>query len=896
MNQSRFFKKTSIIVVLTSVYFVAGKLGLMLAFVTSSTTAVWPCTGIALAAFLMLGYRAWPGILLGAFLVNVTTSGSVTTSIGISLGNTAEGLLGAYLVGRFAHGRNAFDRAQDIFKFTVLAGMVSTATSATMGVTSLSLGGFSEWTNFAPIWLTWWVGDAVGSLIVTPFLILWSTRPRSSWKRHQIIEVTALFLIQFLVAQIVFGGLLPIQAKNYPLGFLSIPILIWAAFRFGQREASTALIILSGTGVWGTLRGYGPFVMKTPNESLLLLQTYIGVLNITILSLSAVVSEHRRALKDLQKSREELEQRVASRTEDLLNANRVMEAEIAERKRVEENLAESKNHLRMIIDSEPDCLKLITADGTILDMNPAGLAMIEADSKEQVIGKCIYQLVSPENQSAFMSLNERVFSGESETLEFEIVGLKGTHRWLETHAVPFRNTKGEIIAHMSNTRDITERKQTEERLSYLANYDLLTGLPNRILLFDRLEQAIPRVRWQKRLVAVLFLDLDNFKQINDTLGHNTGDLLLKAVGERLTRFVRQGDTVARLGGDEFVLVLADLAKAEDVPQIAQKILDGLSKPFDLEGVEIFTGASIGITLDPTDGEDPETLLKNADAAMYKAKEQGRNHYQFYSSSMNIKILERLSIETDLHHALEREEFLLHYQPQVDLHSGQIIGMEALIRWNKSGSEMISPAKFIPVAEETGLILPIGEWVLRVACAQCNAWTEEGLSPVFMAVNLSARQFQQQNVVEMVNRILNETGLKPNYLELELTESILMKREDVTNKTLHKLNAMGVRLSIDDFGTGYSSLSYLKRFPIDKLKIDQSFIQDVVSDPDNAAIVAAIITLGHSLGLKVIAEAVETREQLEFLRSIECDEMQGYLFSRPLTSDQATKVLLERKSL
>ena len=437
------------------------------------------------------------------------------------------------------------------------------------------------------------------------------------------------------------------------------------------------------------------------------------------------------------------------------------------------------------------------------------------------------------------------------------------------------------------------RKRAEERLSYLAHHDALTNLPNRMLFIDRLGQALSRAPWHKRLAAVLFLDLDHFKRINDTLGHTMGDLLLKEVAKRLAQCSRQGDTVARMGGDEFTIILADIAHAQDVPKVAQKIIDIFSKRFVVGDHEIFITTSVGISLYPDDGEDPEALLKNADAAMYRAKEIGRNTYQYFSIDMNTKASERLALETDLRHALEREEFLVHYQPQVDLNTGQIIGMEALVRWQHPDLGLVPPAKFIPLAEDTGLIAPIGEWVLRTACAQNKAWQTAGLPPIRVGVNLSARQFQCQNLVEMIVRILKETGLDPTYLELELTESVLMQNTEAIIATLCELDAMGINISIDDFGTGYSSLSYLKRFPINRLKIDQSFVRDITTDPDDAAIVTAIITLAHSLKLKVIAEAVETEEQLAFLRSLNCDEMQGYLFSRPLPMDEATKFWREK---
>lgn len=449
---------------------------------------------------------------------------------------------------------------------------------------------------------------------------------------------------------------------------------------------------------------------------------------------------------------------------------------------------------------------------------------------------------------------------------------------------------GITVGRVWSFRDITKRKQAEERLHYLANFDPLTRLPNRTLFSDRLSQALQRASWHKRSVAVLFLDLDRFKNINDTLGHALGDLVLKNVSERLTACVREGDTVARLGGDEFVLVLDNLAQEEDTRLIAHKILSTLSSPFNVEGHEFFVTTSIGIALYPNDGDTYESLIKNADTAMYRAKEKGKNNYQHYSPALNARISERLALETNLRRALERSEFELHYQPLVTPAWGRVVGVEALLRWKRPDIGMIPPSDFIPIAEETGLILPIGEWVLRTACTQNKAWQAAGLPPVRVAVNLSGGQFQQQHLVETISRILDQTGLSPEYLELELTESVIMKSTETTVTTLRQMDALGITISVDDFGTGYSSLSYLKRFPVSTLKIDRTFVGDLTTDPDDKAIVKAIITLAHSLKLWVVAEGVETQEQLAFLQSLQCDYVQGEFFSRPLPADQVASLL------
>lgn len=446
-------------------------------------------------------------------------------------------------------------------------------------------------------------------------------------------------------------------------------------------------------------------------------------------------------------------------------------------------------------------------------------------------------------------------------------------------------------------RDVSQRKKDEERLNYLANFDSLTGLPNRALFQDRLGQVITRASWNKRAIAVLFLDLDRFKNINDSFGHTFGDVLLKSVAERLKECIRDGDTVARLGGDEFVVILDDLAIPDHTFFIAEKILAGLSKPFILQNRELFITASIGIAIYPNDGDNYETLVRNADTAMYRAKEQGKNNYQIYSPALNAKVSEHLELENSLRHAMEREEFILQYQPKIDLVTGKIVGTEALIRWDRPGSKkIVPPGDFISLAEEIGLILPMGNWVLKEACAQNKAWQSMGLPPIGIAINISATQFQQHNLSEVIAHTLSNSGLHPGFLELEITESTIMKSAETAELTLRQLDRLGIDISIDDFGTGYSSLGYLKRFPVSTLKIDRSFVQDISNNPEDKRLVGAIITLAHSLKLKVVAEGVETRDQLKYLQSVGCDQIQGFIFSRPISGVEMTQLLLQDKRL
>jgi diguanylate cyclase (GGDEF)-like protein/PAS domain S-box-containing protein len=462
--------------------------------------------------------------------------------------------------------------------------------------------------------------------------------------------------------------------------------------------------------------------------------------------------------------------------------------------------------------------------------------------------------------------------------------------WLSISVV--KDDDGRVTHHVSVFSDITVLKESEARLDQLAHHDPLTGLPNRLLLNARAEHALARARRNEKQMAVLFLDLDRFKYINDTLGHPAGDLLLQQVAERLRKCVRDEDTISRLGGDEFTVVLEDLDDAGAASTVARKILGALSEKAVLFGREVFVTCSIGISLYPRDGEDIVTLFKNADSALYRAKDQGRDTYQFYTEELTTLAVERLELENDLRHALETGELLVHYQPQVNLRSGRITGMEALARWQHPRRGLLMPADFIPLAEETGLIVPLGEWVLRTACFQAKAWLDAGLSTAPVAVNLSPRQFRQKDLVERIAGTLQESGLPPDHLELEITEGLVMFNVEASVTLMGRLKDLGVRFSIDDFGTGYSSLSYLKRFPIDKIKIHQSFVQNITTDPEDAAISSAIISLTHSMKRKAIAEGVETDAQREFLLSHHCDEIQGHHFSKPAPADEIERLLRE----
>jgi diguanylate cyclase (GGDEF)-like protein/PAS domain S-box-containing protein len=464
---------------------------------------------------------------------------------------------------------------------------------------------------------------------------------------------------------------------------------------------------------------------------------------------------------------------------------------------------------------------------------------------------------------------------------------------IEDSVAPIHDREGRATGAVIVFRDVSAAQAMALQMTHSAQHDFLTGLPNRMLLNDRVSHAITLAPRHEKKVAVLFLDLDGFKHINDSLGHPIGDKLLQSIAQRLVGCVRLSDTVSRQGGDEFVVLLSEIEQAEDAAVAARRMLDAVAEAHSIDLHDLHVTTSIGVSVCPDDGLDAETLIKNADTAMYQAKENGRQSYQFFKPAMNVRAVERQSIEESLRRALERQEFTIHYQPKVNLRTGDITGAEALIRWTHPTRGPISPGRFIPVAEDCGLILPIGNWVLREACHQAQAWVRAGLPISTMAVNISAIQFRDENFLEGVSAVLKDSGLDPKSLELELTESVLMKHAESAESVLKTLRARGVQVAVDDFGTGYSSLSYLRRFPIDALKIDQSFVRQITTAPDETTIVTAVISMGRSLKLRVVAEGVETQEELAFLQAHHCDEAQGYYFSRPVPPEQFAKLLETR---
>lgn len=560
----------------------------------------------------------------------------------------------------------------------------------------------------------------------------------------------------------------------------------------------------------------------------------------------------------------------------------IVSRDVTERIRFEQALSESEDRFRRVFEDGPVGMALVAPDRSLVQVNDALCRMLGYSAAE-LMATDIADLIHPDDLPADVEQSKLLLDGAvgNYTMERRYIKKDGGVIWGELTATLIRDHNGNVAYWLAMVQDITARKRAEDTVRQLAFHDALTGLPNRALLKDRLAIALAQAQRQAAGVAVMFLDLDRFKLINDTLGHTVGDDLLRSVGKQLQLLLREGDTVARAGGDEFTLIIPGIREGKDLIRAAQRVLQAISEPRMLAGRDVRVTASLGIAVYPEDGRDTETLLRNADTAMYRAKERGKDTFEMYTSSMNQDGFQRLILENSLRHALDRQEFVVYYQPQVDLRNWKVVGLEALVRWNHPEHGIIGPNEFIPVAEETGQIIPLGTQVLRMACDQSRAWRDAGLPPLRIAVNLSARQFQQGDLADTIAQILHESGMPPDRLQLEITEHVAMQDAEFTAATLKRLRNMGVQVAIDDFGTGYSSLSYLKSFPINNVKIDRSFVRDITVDPGGAAITRAIIAMAHSLNLAVTAEGVETPEQLAFLREAGCDEFQGYVFSPPV---------------
>ena len=569
-----------------------------------------------------------------------------------------------------------------------------------------------------------------------------------------------------------------------------------------------------------------------------------------------------------------------------------------DRKIFSEIIFEAKERAQVTLDSIGDAVICSDIAGNLTFLNLVaerltGWPQSEAEGKPMAE---VFQIMDPSTRSTIANPMEAAVSQDRTghlPVNCILTSRDRSEFFIEDTVAPIHDHEGKVTGSVIVFRDVTHARALAEKVVHAAEHDFLTGLPNRFLLNDRLGQAIAMARRHGGLVAVLFLDLDGFKHINDSLGHPTGDMLLRSIAKRMSECIRSPDTVSRQGGDEFIALLEELHKPEDAANAARRILRAVAETHSINGHELYVTASIGVSIYPDDGLDAETLIKNADTAMYQAKESGRQGYKFFKAEMNLRAVNRQSIEEDLRHALKRKELTLHYQPKINLMTGAITGSEALLRWTHPSRGLVPPSLFISIAEDTGIILPIGAWVLREACMQASAWAVAGLPAATMAVNVSAVQFRNVDFLKNLFAMLSETCLDPSLLELEVTESVLMRDPKIAAPILKSLRKRGIRVSVDDFGTGYSSLSYLQQLPIDALKIDQSFVRRIADNPDETAIVSAIIAMGQSMHLRVIAEGVETLEDLTFLKAHTCDEAQGYYFSRPVPAGEFARLLTSR---
>lgn len=850
MPSTHRIKQGFAILLVAGLYFVAAKLGLMVAFVNSSVTTVWPPSGLALAVLLAFGWPMLIGVALGAFLVNLSTGLPFLIALAIACGNTLQAYVGAWLLAQVTDFRRDLSRLRDLVALIVLGAIVSTLVASTIGTLALVQGQQAPTALAGSVWLTWWAGDAMGVIMIAPLVLAWLARPQWDYSRRRGLELGLLFATLVALNLAAFPNPLSTLSTHLPLAYLLFPPLILIAIRFGLRETALGLAGVAAMTVWYTAQGVGPFARDSLSESLILLHGFLVVLSLTSLPLAARTSEQRQTEARLR-----------------LSAN--------------------------AFDSTADGIMITDPNNQMVYVNQA-FTRITGYSTAEALGQTPKMLHSGRHDSAFYSAIWRTLD-ERGHWQGEIWNRRKSGEiypeWLSISAVP--DERGQRSNYVGVFTDISQHKQTQDRLDFLANHDALTSLANRIAFHELAHEALLRAHRSGRIVALLFIDLDNFKTINDTLGHPMGDSLIQAVAQRLSESLRESDVVARLGGDEFTVLMENLVEGQDAAILAQKILAVLEHPFNLADQTLYISASIGISIYPGDGSEAETLLKNADMAMYRAKADGRNAYRFFSTDLNAQAVEAMRLTNALRTALLNGEFFLNYQPRLALPSAQVVGVEALLRWRHPVLGLVSPAKFIPLAEQAGLIEHIGEWVLQTACRQAREWQAAGLAPFRMAVNLSARQLRQPDLVARIRAALEAHALEPRWLELEITESLMVQNPEHTERILRELKTMGVRIAVDDFGTGYSSLSYLKRFSLDYLKIDQSFIRDIPHDPDNMAIARAVIALATSLKLQVVGEGVETEAQRAFLAAEGCHEVQGFFYCKPLPAEELVAYIHQR---
>ncbi|NRR31727.1 EAL domain-containing protein [Oxalobacteraceae bacterium] len=943
--QTQMIRRGGEALVLALIYYITARLGLLLALSSGYAAPIWPAAGIALAAVLIFGNRLAPGIWLGSFLASLPISfdASTTASLAKSLllpaaigtGATLQAIAGAYLIRRFVGFPTPLERTQDVIRFLALGGPATCVISASVAAATLLLVGRVPAYNYAFTWWAWWVGDAIGVLVATPVALTWFGQPHALWRRRRktvalpICLAFSVILVVFaagnepifsaprtwvawfvLAGGMAFTGLLGafllvtsghamvieqlialrtddlLRARQAELTARQLAAIVTSSDDAIIRTALTGTIVCWNAGA-ERMYGYSADEMLGQPISILaqpeLADETMGILARLARGERVEHLETVRIRKDGRGIDVSLTVSPVHDAQGTVIGASAIARDITERKRTEQALRHSEARIRRLVDANIIGIFIGELNGRISEANDAFLNISGYSREDVLAGKFRWTDMTPQKYHAAdeHALEELRKTGRSTPFEKEYIRKDGSLIPVLLASALFEGSEDEAV---SFVLDLTERKHAEERIHHMADHDALTGLPNRALLQDRMHQAIAFAHRTRRRVAVMFIDLDYFKNINDSLGHHIGDQVLKMAATRLQQCLREGDSVARLGGDEFVLILPLLGDSGDAAWVARKALDTLTRSFSVEANELHLGCSIGISIYPDDGHDVDSLMRTADTAMYHAKEMGRGNFQFFTAALNQAVQQRLDVGKRLRQALAQDEFILHYQPQVEMETGKTFSTEALLRWKQPGKEPISCGDFIANAEESGLIVPIGEWALRQACRQLKVWHDAGHPELRMAVNLSPRQLEQADFCSLVEQILHEAGIPATSLELEITEGMLMQRSEYNFATLTQLSDMGVQLSVDDFGTGYSSLAYLQRFPVHAIKIDQSFIRDIGKNENDTTLVTAIIAMADSLRLKVMAEGVETLKQARFLMAHGCHEAQGFYNSKALPAD------------
>ncbi len=1011
-RKSRTLSQWSLIWLATIVsYGLLGSACLALGSIAGTGSPFWLPSGLVVAVSLKYGYRALPGVFIGQVLFAlIFEPGPVAAALALGVGNVLEGALVAGVAPRMMQGDDPLGSVRNFFALFAALSMGGTVNAA-IGSLSLLASGLIPNIALGHVMLSWGTGDIGGALIVAPVLFAWWNPHNRGWLDRRLIEYLCLIAAVTGVSYLVFGE--KYQHANMPLAFVLMPLLLWAALRFGSRGCTLINALTIGIVIWGTAHGYGPFGADSAVDALLFIQSFTSVIVITSLVMLIVNQERNRAVDALRHRTDSLEATVMQRTQELT-------VELNERKQAQASVIESRALLQTIIDTAP--MRVFWKDRELryLGCNPTFAQDAGKSSAAALIGKDDYEMSWAAHADQYRADDLRVMESGLAELSYEEPQTTpdGKTIWLRTSKTPLRNQDQEVIGILGTYEDVTELKRAEANLrekdeklralfklsrlgialakmdggfvevndaflritgydtdellsldywaltpreyeadeqaqlkslretgaygpyekEYIrkdgrrisirlngvmvhgsdqkpyiwsvvedmtgekqkelqiwrqANFDPLTELPNRRMFQDRLSQEAKRADRGGLPMAVLMIDLDRFKEVNDTLGHDRGDQLLIKAARRIQSCVRESDSVARIGGDEFAAILPDLDNAAACSRIAQEIIDRLSDSFELGEQRVFVSASIGITFYPDDSAQLEGLLKNADQAMYAAKAAGRNRFAFFKPAMQERALARLRLATELREALTANQFRVFYQPIVNLRDGSIVKAEALLRWQHPVLGAVSPAEFIPVAEETRLIVPIGDWVFEQVVRQVKQWRDRGNPDFQISINKSPVQIRNDPPQSWAER-LQAHGVEGNSIVVEITEGILLNAETNVNNKLLRFRDAGIQVAIDDFGTGYSSLAYLKEFDIDYLKIDQSFVRDLGTDPNDLALCEAIIVMSHKLGLKVIAEGVESEQQRRILQIAGCDYAQGYLFSRPIPPEEF-EVLLQHQN-